>query len=185
MPNGVINGAGRVRFLGVSGRTRCYETDLSGEELMNRVEECMRNIGRGVRLRQQPDAAACLIRYVLTRPALLVFRRVKDLGVLSVWTGRGAMSWASRMRAIRAFERPLSEVLRLSEKAPPEEEPEKKRRRKRKKASREEAPEDVRYAEEYGEEYGEEYDEEYGDGYGEEYDGADEHGETAKEDGEE
>ena len=200
VPNGIADGAGAVRFLGVSGKTQCYESDLSEEELADRAAECMRSIGRGVYLRQHPDAAACLIRYVLTRPALLVFRRVEGLGVLTAWTGRGIMSWASRLRAIRAFERVMGDAIRFSSAPPPEEEPEEKRRRKRRKALPEEAREDYGeapedaleeygeapaygedgYAEEYGE-YADEYAEEYGGEYGEEYDGADGYGGPAQE----
>ena len=188
VPNGIADGAGAVRFLGVSGKTQYYETDLSEEEIMARAREHMRNSGRGVFLRQHPDAAACLIRYVLTRPALLVFRWVEGQGVLTAWTGRGIMSWASRLRAIRAFERSMGDVIRYSTAPPPEEEPEAKKnsRRKRRKASpeeaqtpppgREEAPADDYgndynddYADDYADDYGGEYAENYGEGYSEEY----------------
>ncbi len=184
VPNGIADGAGAVRFLGVSGKTQYYETDLSEEEIMARAREHMRNSGRGVYLRQHPDAAACLIRYVLTRPALLVFRWVDGQGVLTAWTGRGIMSWASRLRAIRAFERTMGDVIRYSTAPPPEEEPEeKKSHRKRKKAAPEETQtpqtswdEDAEadYGEDYGEEYGEDYgggsDADAAEGYNGEYD---------------
>ena len=183
VPNGIADGAGAVRFLGVSGKTQCYESDLGEEELMARAVECMRSIGRGVHLRQHPDAAACLIRYVLTRPVLLVFRLAEGRGVLTAWTGRGIMSWASRMRSIRAFERTMGDAIRFSAAPPPEEEPEeKKRRRKRKKKPPEkareeygEAPEyaDGEYADDYDEypdEYADEYPDEYPDGYADEND---------------
>ena len=181
VPNGIVDGAGAVRFLGISGKTQCYETDLSEEEIMARAREFMRNTGRGVYLRYHPDAAACLIRYVITRPALLVFRWIEGQGVLTAWTGRGFMSWTSRLRAIRAFERTMGDVIRYSTVPPPEEEPEeKKRRRKRKKA----APEEDRtpltsqdgdaeneYGAEYGEGFGEEYADENTDDYVGDYDG--------------
>lgn len=210
VPNGITDGAGAVRFLGISGKTQCYETDLSEEELTGRAVECMRSIGRGVYLRQHPEAAACLIRYVITRPALLVFRWVEGRGILTAWTGRGLMSWASRRRAIHAFERTMGDAIRFSTAPPPEEEPEKKRRRKGKKNRPKEAapPEEAReaseaapeytddeYADEYGGESGEapeytddEYEGEYGEyadeydrGYDEEYDSADEYGRAAQE----
>ena len=177
VPNGIADGAGAVRFLGVSGKTQYYETDLSEEEIMARAREHMRNSGRGVYLRQHPDAAACLIRYVLTRPALLVFRWVDGQGVLTAWTGRGIMSWASRLRAIRAFERTMGDVIRYSTAPPPEEEPEeKKSRRKRKKAAPEEtqtpqAGRDEDAEADYGEGYAGGYDEDYAEDYGEDYGG--------------
>ena len=140
LPQGIADGAAAVRFLGITGKKRLYDSDLSEEELMAEVLLCMRNIGRGVRLRQQPDAAACLLRYVLTRPAILTFRCVEGHGLLTAWTGRGLTGWISQLRAIRAFERPLSEILRLSSAAMPEEEKENRRGRK-KPDSRQETPE--------------------------------------------
>ena len=201
--SGILDGTGAARFLGVSGKSRGYESDLEGEELMTLAGECMRNIGRAVHLRRHPEAEACLLRYLLTRPALLVFRLVEGRGILTVWTGRGIMSWVSRLRAVRAFERHMSEAIRLSPEPPPEEPEEKKRRRKRKKAQPEEAraeygeaPEyggghaegyDAEYAEDYGSEYDGEYAEEYTDEYNGGYDGneeefgyAEEYGETAQ-----
>ena len=177
VPNGIADGAGAVRFLGVSGKTQYYETDLSEEEIMARAREHMRNSGRGVYLRQHPDAAACLIRYVITRPALLVFRWVDGQGVLTAWTGRGIMSWVSRLRAIRAFERTMGDVIRYSTAPPPEEEPEeKKSRRKRKKAAPEEtqtprAGRDEDAEADYGEGYAGDYDEDYVEEYAEDYGG--------------
>ena len=60
VPQGITNGAGAVRFLGISGKKRLYETDLDEEELMEEARKCIANIGRGVRLRQQPDAASAV-----------------------------------------------------------------------------------------------------------------------------
>ena len=147
LPQGIADGATAVRFLGITAKKRLYDSDLSEEELMAEAFECMRNIGRGVRLRHQPDAAACLLRYVLTRPAILTFRCVDGHGLLTAWTGRGLTGWISQLRAIRAFERPLSEVLRLSSAAMPEEEKEKKRggqnRTSRQETPQEEWPDDA------------------------------------------
>ncbi len=169
MPQGITNGAGAVRFLGISGKKRCYETDLSEEELMEEAGACMQSIGRGVRLRQQPDAAACLIRYVLTMPVLLTFRWVEGRGLLTAWAGRGLTGRISRWRAIRAFEGPMAEMLRLSSEEPPEEQKEKKRRRKRGEAPETEkagSPSESADAEGYG-------DAGYDDA-GERYDGSEE-----------
>ncbi len=148
---------------------------------MEEAEACMQSIGRGVRLRQQPDAAACLIRYVLTMPTLLTFRWVEGRGLLTAWAGRGLTGRISRWRAIRAFEGPMAETLRLSLEEPPEEQKEKKRRRKRGEAPETEkagSPSEPADAEGYGDEYsgGEAYGEEY---YGEETYGEREYGEEA------
>ena len=205
VPTGIADGAGAVRFLGVSGRVRCYESDLSGEELVEHVKGCMANLGRSVRLRQRPEAVACLIRYVLTKPVILSFRFVEGRGILTAWTGRGLTCRLSQNRAIRAFENPLADLLRISAEPPPEDETEEKGRRQRKKSPpkksgkgpvNEDGYDDEysdgysdgdaeeygeEYAEEYAEEYNEEYSEEYGEEYNEEY-GAkyDEYGETGE-----
>ena len=197
IPTGIADGAGAVRFLGVSGRVRCYESDLSEEELMEHVKGCMANLGRGVRLRQRPEAFACLIRYVLTKPVILSIRCVEGRGILTAWTGRGLTCRLSQNRAIRAFEHPLADLLRISAEPPPEDETEEKGRRQRKKSppkKRSKGPvnEDGYgdeysdgysdgYAEEYAEEYNEGYDEEYAEEDNEEY-GAknDEYGETGE-----
>ena len=185
VPMGIADGAGAVRFLGVSGKVRCYESDLSEEELMEHAKECMADLGRGVRLRQRPEALACLIRYVLTKPVILSFRCVEGRGILTAWTGRGLTCRLSQNRAIRAFEHPLADLLRISVEPPPEDDAEEKGRRKGKKSppkksSKGPVGEDEyddeyadgysdEYDEEYEEEYGEEYDEEYGEEYDEEY----------------
>ena len=181
VPQGVTNGAGAVRFLGISGKKRLYETDMDEERLMEEARKCMANIGRGVRLRQQPDAVACLIRYVLTVPALLTFQCVEGRGLLTAWSGRGVTGRFSRWRAIRAFESPMADFLRLSlEEAPPEEKEEKKRRKKRREAPEEEAPAapETEAYDEGAYSGGEDYDAGYdGDGY---YDDGETWDETAE-----
>ena len=112
VPQGVVNGAEAVRFLGIKGRSRYYETGLEEEELLAEADNAMRNIGRALYLREQPKAVACLLRYLLTRPAVLVFRYQEGQPVLTVWTGRGLMGWVSRSRAVSAFEREMPESIR-------------------------------------------------------------------------
>ena len=171
VPMGIADGAGAVRFLGVSGKVRCYESDLSEEELMEHAKECMADLGRGVRLRQRPEALACLIRYVLTKPVILSFRCVEGRGILTAWTGRGLTCRLSQNRAIRAFEHPLADLLRISVEPPPEDDAEEKGRRKGKKSPPKKSSKgpvgedeyDDEYADGYSDEYDEEYDEEYED----------------------
>ena len=181
LPMGIVDGASTVRFLGIRENRRFYKSELSEKELMAEAEKCMRDIGRGVHLRQQPDAVACLIRYVLTRPVILVFRIEDDCGILSAWAGRSLMGRISRLRAIHAFEKPLADVLRITEVGPATPPEEKKTRKGRRAAKAEEAEEEApapeeqageqQYDEQYDEEYDEEYDEQYDEEYGEQYDG--------------
>lgn len=183
VPQGITNGAGAVRFLGISGKKRLYETTLGEEALMEEARACMSSIGRGVRLRQQPDAAACLIRYVLTVPVLLTFQYVDDRGLLTAWSGRSATGRISRWRAIHAFEGPMADYLRLSMEALPEEPKEKKGRKKRGKAPEEAEAAAAPEMEDYGDDEAY-YDdtEDYGGGeyYGTEYEDGAEYDDAAE-----
>ncbi len=131
LPMGVGDGAASVRLFGLRGRGRACESALAQEETLARVRARMREIGRAVYLREQPDAAACLIRYILTRPALLVFRYTGDGPVLTAWTGGGVTSWISRVRAFRTFGRELPEGLEITDRKVRQETKEKKPRRAR------------------------------------------------------
>lgn len=131
VPQGIMDGAGGVFFLGIARRARCYSSTYSEKDTLALAVSCMLDLGRLVRLRLQPETAACRIRYVLTRPAVLTFRYVDGLPVLTAWTGRGLMAWLTLRRAIRSFERLLPEGIQpTSGKAP--EEPKERRGRKKK-----------------------------------------------------
>ena len=117
---GIGDGAAAVRFFGIARRSRCFATKLESDAVNEAVRKRMQDIGRGVLLRQQPDTVACLIRYVLTRPAVLTFRYVGDVPTLTAWTGRGLFGWLSLRRALRAFEKSLPEEIEPSDRKPPE-----------------------------------------------------------------
>ncbi len=136
LPLGVGDGAGAVRFLGVGGKSRRLETKLREPAVKNKAAQIMEDIGRGLDLREQPDTVACLIRYVLTRPAVLTFRYMDGIPVLTAWAGRGFTGWISRRRALRAFTSRLPESIRLSEKQPPAVEPPKEKKQKKSRQER-------------------------------------------------
>ena len=131
LPLGVADGAVAVRFLGVARRAKRYESSMDEKMTLTAAEAAMREIGRGLSLREQPESAACLIRYVLTRPAVLTFRYVDGIPVLTAWAGRGLSGWISLRRALSAFARHAPEELSLSGEELPKEK--KKPRRERKK----------------------------------------------------
>jgi hypothetical protein len=112
MPQGVVDGAGAVHLFGISGKDYRYETGLAEDALAEQVNQSMRNLGRALSLREQPEAAACLIRYALTGPAVLVFRCAEGGPVLTVWTARGLMGSITRRRAVGAFAQALPESIR-------------------------------------------------------------------------
>lgn len=165
LPRGVTDGAGAVRFLGIKGRERRYVTDADEGALMASVLEFMRGVGHGLYLREQPDTAACLIRYLLTRPAVLTFRYEDGQPTATAWSGRGFLSWLSRLRAVGALERALSEDLRFAG-------PEKTKKKRRK--GRASPPEDAGEPEGYRED---DAPEEWGDPGGEYWEDAPEESE--------
>ena len=114
-PIGIGDGAGAVRILGVARRVRRYETKDGRARVNAAVTKALQNVGRGLILNKQPEAAACLIRYVLTRPAVLVFTWDDGAPTLTAWTGRGLTGWFSLRRAIKAFEKGLPDTMTASE----------------------------------------------------------------------
>jgi len=114
IPQGIVDGAGAVRFFGIKKKEFRYASSFDEEQTMSEAARCMQNIGRGLHLREHPDAAACLIRYVLTRPVILTFRYVDGDPLLNAWTGRGPTGWISIRRAARAFERELPDDIHIA-----------------------------------------------------------------------
>ena len=144
-PIGIGDGASAVGIFGMSHRIRRYETKDGRTRITEAAKKSMQNIGRGLILNEQPEAAACLIRYVLTRPAVLVFTWEDGTPTLTAWTGRGLTGWISLRRAIKAFEKGLPDTMAGNEikvsaeekKARKEQKEEKKRQKAEKKAQKE------------------------------------------------
>lgn len=138
MPVGITDGAGAACFFGICKKARRLKASCAEPKAKLLAAQIMRDVGRELYLPRQPEAAACLIRYVLTRPAVLVFDYQDGVPVLTAWTGRGLTGWISLRRALRAFLKRLPKQLSLSgEPVPPdEEETQKKKRREIKKEAR-------------------------------------------------
>ena len=130
---GVGDGAGAVRFLGIASRSVCYDTVFDPYNTLGAAQKSMFEIGRGLILREQPEAAACLIRYILTRPVVLAFRYIDNVPVLTAWTGRGLTGWISIRRAIKAFNEELPEGVKASDKTAPKDAGDTEKKKKKKK----------------------------------------------------
>ena len=131
MPIGISDGAGAVRFLGVCRKAKRLKVSCAEPKAKLLAAQVMRDVGRELYLPHQPEAAACLIRYLLTRPAVLVFDYQDDVPVLTAWSGRGLTGWISLRRALRAFLKRLPKQFSVSDKpVPPDEKEAKKRERK-------------------------------------------------------
>ena len=133
-PIGVGDGAGAVRFLGVASDSRVLQSDLSETELLKSCRQSMHSVGRSLLLLQQPDNPACLIRYVLTSPVIVLVHIENELPLVTAYSGRSIRGWISIIRALATFESHLPENIAISaEKAPKET---RKARKKRKKEER-------------------------------------------------
>ena len=135
LPLGVTDGAASARFLGIFRRGCRLEISCSEKEARKLAERRMLDLGRALVLAEQPEAAACLIRYVLTKPAVLVFDFDERGPVLTAWTGKGLMGLLSLRRAIKAFTRDLPGQMRVGE-ALEKERRQKKRAKKERKLER-------------------------------------------------
>jgi hypothetical protein len=114
-PVGVGDGAVSIRLFGAARRVRRYETKDGRARVMETAKKAMGNIGRGLALSEQPEALACLIRYVLTRPVVLTFDYENGVPTLTAWAGHGLGGRLSLRRAIRAFESSLPDSMTPSE----------------------------------------------------------------------
>ena len=136
---GLGDGAAAVRILGVCRKSTVFDTELSPEEATKIAWVRMMDLGRCLELRCQAETAACFIRYILTRPAVLTFRYIDGVPTLTAWAGRGMTGWISVRRALAAFEKDLTpELTPTDEKAPSLPELAKKEKKRRRKADRQE-----------------------------------------------
>jgi len=138
-PLGIGDGAVGVSIFGMSRRIRHYETKDGKTRVMAAAKKSMQNIGRGLNLSEQPEAVACLIRYVLTRPTVLVFTWEDGTPTLTVWTGRGLTGWISLRRAINAFEKGLPDTMTANEVNVSEEQKKSRKEKKEEKARQKDA----------------------------------------------
>lgn len=139
MPRGIVDGATGVRILGVMRRAKVLESELSDEMLRKTVVKAMQNIGRGIELQAAPEECACLLRYLLSRPAVLCFYYEDELPVVAAYTGRGLTGFISMARAFARFRKELPESVKYADKAAPDHRKEERAQKKREKAEKKQA----------------------------------------------
>ncbi len=119
IPLGISDGAAAVRFLGIFRKARRLKVSCPKEKAVSLAAAVMRDCGRELILPAQPGTAACLIRYALTRPAVLVFSYQDGIPLLTAWTGRGLTGLISVRLALKSFIRKMPKQFELSDKAVP------------------------------------------------------------------
>ena len=75
---GTADGENRTRFLGVSRKTFFYSCDQNNTQAVYRAGKTMGNIGRGINLRTDENAVACLVKTYIFYPTVLIFRETDD-----------------------------------------------------------------------------------------------------------
>ena len=143
---GIADGAASVRLLGIRRKSLRLNVSCPETKAKEIAFQLMRDIGRLLYLNESPQAVPCLIRYVLTRPAVLVFDYQDGVPLLTAWSGRGLTGWLSNRRALKAFTRRMpGKYMSVSDKEAPvdkeeereaKEEQEKKAAKKARKAAR-------------------------------------------------
>lgn len=119
LSGGVADGAGAVRFLGMARKAQVLETVRREFDVRVTIQRMLQNMGRGVVLNEQPEMRACLIRYVLTKPALLTFDYVEGLPVVTAWAPRSLTGLISIRRALKAFDKELpADIIVTGKEAP-------------------------------------------------------------------
>ena len=117
---GVSDGAGAVRILGVRKKAKRLTVSCPEARAREIAYKLMGEIGRVLYLNELPKAPACLIRYVITRPAVLIFDYEDGVPILSAWSGRGLTGWISNRRALSAFIRRMpGKLMSVSEQEVP------------------------------------------------------------------
>ena len=122
IPIGIADGASAVRFLGIFRKSRRLKASCSEEKAKKIAFTLMQDVGRVLRLSQQPGVPACLIRYLITRPVVLIFDYQDGIPVLTAWTGRGMTGWISLRRALRSFIKRMPKELTPSDQPVPKDE---------------------------------------------------------------
>ncbi len=141
IPIGVADGAVAVRFFGICKKARRLKASCSEEKAKQIALSLMQDIGRVLYLPHQPDVSACLIRYLLSRPVVLIFDFQDGIPVLTAWTGRGLSGWLSLRRALRSFIKRMPKELTVSDQPIPKDrdtelEKQKKAEKKQKKKNK-------------------------------------------------
>ena len=133
LPMGIGDGAVGTCFFGICRKARRLKVTSSEEKAKILAFDVMKDVGRGLYLPEQPEAVACLIRYVLSRPAVLVFDYVEGEPVLTAWAGRGITAWISLRRALNGFIKKMPKQMKVSDEKAPEDKVEKKQKKEKKK----------------------------------------------------
>lgn len=118
---GAADGENRIRVFGVSNRTFVYDADVDNKKAVFKAGKAMANIGRGINLRSNKNAAACLVKTYIFYPTVLIFYEDEDGGLLlRAFTPRTYTSGLAIKLAVKKFEKSIGdEIERLGKDSGP------------------------------------------------------------------
>ncbi len=103
---GSADGESKVRFLGISRKNYYYSSELSNTKAIFRAKKSMMNIGRGVNLRCDTEAVACIVKTYIFYPVVMAFFENANGDIeLSLFTPRTFSAFLAIKLAARKFER--------------------------------------------------------------------------------
>lgn len=105
---GLVNGWGAVRFLGVTHRERKYQ--LADKASAKEVRNILSRMGQAVELKETPKAFACLCRFFMMAPVLVTVETAGTQLQVTAFTGRDPLSPMLCRRALDGFEKELPEA---------------------------------------------------------------------------
>lgn len=108
---GLVNGWGAVRFLGVTHRERKYQ--MADKASAKEARNILTQMGQAVELKETPKAAACLCRFFMMAPVLVTVETAGTQLQVTSYTGRDPLAPMLCRRALDGFEKGLPETAGL------------------------------------------------------------------------
>lgn len=105
---GLVNGWGAVRFLGVTHRERKYQ--MVNKVSVKEARNILSRMGQAVELREMPKASACLCRLFMMPPVLVAVETDGTQLRVMAFTGRDLLAPSLCRRTLNAFEKGLPET---------------------------------------------------------------------------
>jgi len=136
---GAADGENRTRFLGVSRRAYYYQSELNNTQAVYKAGKAMANIGRGINLRCNNEAVACLVKTYIFYPVVLIFYESEEGDLtLAGYTPRTFSAPLALKLSISKFEKAAEDILKKSGSEPGVTDKIRERRYKRRNARYEE-----------------------------------------------
>lgn len=113
---GAADGEHKIRWLGITQRRNIYNTDKNHTKAVYGAGKAMANIGRGINLKSNEDAVACIFRMHIFYPVVLIFFENDDDELcLMEYTARSVTAALACRFARLKFERSYDGLVRVED----------------------------------------------------------------------